>query len=116
MCFYDQIIWGCGYWDWVNLRKHCRKESFTGEKCELRLVHGSYHVTAKCRLCEQIGRKQRRLAKLLANFLRWQQQRKYPVAVENSQREMAELRRALRGLLERHRRGEFNKAVHEQPV
>lgn len=77
MCFYDQIIWVCGYWDLVNLRKLCHKEHLTVEKCELRLVHDSYNMATKCRLCEQIGRKQRRLPKLLANVLRWQQQNKY---------------------------------------
>ncbi|KAH7240379.1 uncharacterized protein BKA55DRAFT_119558 [Fusarium redolens] len=33
MCFYDLVVWKCGYWRWGKFRERCHKEYRTGETC-----------------------------------------------------------------------------------
>lgn len=102
MCFFDQRVWCCGFWRWGAFRQQCTKERRIGHTCGLKLVHEVDYETNSCTLCAVIARKRRRLAKMAADTLRWQQQERCPATVERTTQMMTSLEGAISTLLRRH--------------
>ncbi|PKS11311.1 hypothetical protein jhhlp_003073 [Lomentospora prolificans] len=72
MCYFEQTRWTCGYWKWGRFRQQCPKEYRTGETCGLKLVYQVFDEADKCKLCYDIDKKLRRLAKMDRDLERWQ--------------------------------------------
>lgn len=71
MCFYDQYVYQCKDYKWGNFRVHCNKEYRTGETCGMKLVHDTHQLVDKCKPCQAIDKKLRRIAKEEENLARW---------------------------------------------
>src|SRR5271154_6423222 len=74
MCYYDQFRMACGCYKWGNFRVHCNKEYRTGETCGMKLVNQTIPISAKCKMCEKIDVKERRIAGEHLRISRWQQE------------------------------------------
>jgi len=74
MCFYDQFQFQCRDWKWGNFRQHCQKEYRTGETCGMKMIYQTQGLSEKCKLCQKIEAKQRRLAKHKDDYQRWAQE------------------------------------------
>lgn len=98
MCYYDQVHWACGYWRWSTFREQCTREYRTGETCGLRLALGITHVNESCKVCKDMEKKQRKLAKLQSDVYRWQGEGNRNASIEKAEREMAEIESVLAGL------------------
>src|SRR5271156_3250156 len=66
MCFFDQHRFNCGDWKWGHFRQHCNSEFGVGETCGMKLVMQTYEIDTKCKLCQKIDTKHRRMAEALA--------------------------------------------------
>ncbi len=102
MCFFDQKVWSCGFWRWGTFRQQCTKARGIGNTCGLRLVYEVTYETNLCTLCTVIARKRRRLAKMVADTLRWQQEERCPATVERTKQMMTGLEGDISTLLRRH--------------
>ncbi|KAH7201412.1 hypothetical protein DER44DRAFT_669690 [Fusarium oxysporum] len=74
MCFYDLVVWKCGYWRWGKFRERCHKEYRTGETCGMRLVFERRNQQTTCNLCNQITKKNNtieRTAERMARLRKW---------------------------------------------
>ena len=98
MCYYDQVHWACGYWRWSTFREQCTREYRTGETCGLRLALGITRVDESCKICKDMEKKQRKLAKLQSDVYRWQGEGNRNASIEKAEREMAEIESVLAGL------------------
>ena len=102
MCFFEQVVWPCGYWRWSSFRQQCNKEYRIGETCGLKLVYGTKYRKAPCDTCNSIAKKSRMMAKKAADVNRWRGQRLYPATVEKTEKEIAILQRQLSRLFKQH--------------
>lgn len=102
MCYYEQTRWSCGYWKWGNFRQQCNKEYRTGETCGLRLVYETAYLGEQCRKCEQMGKKQRRVCKMLDDVARWKLEGNRRATIEKTQRDIAEVQLQIQELWDEH--------------
>ncbi|AEO58665.1 hypothetical protein MYCTH_2306150 [Thermothelomyces thermophilus ATCC 42464] len=91
MCYFDHQLWPCGWWKWGSFRGQCPKEYRTGETCGLKLIYNTYLEPQVCKHCEQIYKKQRRVAKMAEDVKRWRCEGNRRATVEKTEREMMEL-------------------------
>lgn len=103
MCFFEQVVWACGYWRWSGFREQCYKEYRIGETCGLKLVYGVKYRKAPCGICNSMVRKSRMMAKKAADVDRWREQRLHPATVEKTEIEIATLQRQLSRLFHQHK-------------
>jgi hypothetical protein len=74
MCFYDLVVWDCGYWKWGKFRRRCYKEDRTGETCGMRLAFERRNQQTHCKLCNQITKKNNtieRISKRIPQLREW---------------------------------------------
>lgn len=72
MCFFNQTLFGCGCFKWGNFSSHCPNEKRRGEACRKpQLVGHTNEVAERCKLCEKIEIKNRKIAKEHSNIARW---------------------------------------------
>lgn len=95
MCYFDQTRWNCGFWKWGNFRQQCNKEYRTGETCGLKLVYDTNYKNEKCKLCEQIEKKQRRYHKMCQDIERWRREGNRRATIEKTEYDMAEVQEAI---------------------
>lgn len=74
MCFYDQTIYACHDFKWGNFRAHCQKEYRIGETCGMKLVYQVHHLEEKCRLCQKLSTKKKRVKQELERVTRWKKE------------------------------------------
>jgi hypothetical protein len=91
MCYFDHQLWPCGWWKWGNFREQCPREYRTGETCGLKLVFNTYLEPEVCRHCEQIYKKQRRVAKMDDDVRRWRAEGNRRATIEKTEREICAL-------------------------
>ncbi|TPX13655.1 uncharacterized protein E0L32_005858 [Thyridium curvatum] len=92
MCYYEQTRWRCGYWRWGNFRQQCTKEYRTGETCGLKLVYDTMYNNSKCKLCEQMEKKERRWTKMAQDLERWRREGNRRATIEKTEGDMQDLR------------------------
>ncbi|KAK8210611.1 hypothetical protein IWZ01DRAFT_482676 [Phyllosticta capitalensis] len=86
MCFFDQHRFACGDWKWGHFRQHCNREYRIGETCGMKLIMTTIPVNQKCKLCEKIDTKQRRMAAETERINRWLREGgKFKASIEKSQ-------------------------------
>lgn len=73
MCYFAQTIFACGDWKWGNMMERCPRQHRIGETCGAKLVHPDHlsNASEACRICQEIGVKQRRVQKNNENIARW---------------------------------------------
>src|SRR5277367_1978043 len=92
MCFFDQHRFACGDWKWGHFRQHCNREYRTGETCDMKLVMQTYEIQQKCKICEKIDTKRRRLANEQDRIHRWAREHsRYDQSIEKSREIIAAL-------------------------
>ncbi|KAK4444504.1 hypothetical protein QBC34DRAFT_308838 [Podospora aff. communis PSN243] len=91
MCYFEQTRWSCGYWKWGNFRQQCNKEYRTGETCGLKLVYDTSFQHSQCKICEQIGKKGRRVRKMSDDIMRWQREGNRRATIEKTQKDIEEI-------------------------
>ncbi|PMD16144.1 hypothetical protein NA56DRAFT_322421 [Hyaloscypha hepaticicola] len=74
MCFYDLNQWSCGDSKWGHFRQHCSREYRTGESCGLKLVMARYQMEEKCKCCQKMETKYRRIRKEQERINRWRKE------------------------------------------
>ncbi|CAI4220111.1 unnamed protein product [Parascedosporium putredinis] len=102
MCYFDQIRWKCGYWRWGPFRQQCIKESRTGETCGLKLINQVYDHEDKCKLCYDIDKKVRRIAKMSRDIERWQGEGNRTATIERTQDEAVLVQRQMEEMHHQH--------------
>lgn len=102
MCFYNQLLWTCGYWKWGNFHQQCYKECRIGETCGLKLVYEVELNKAPCTLCIGIQRKYRRINKLNRDIIRWRRDRVFPATIERAEMDIFELNYEVSSLVQLH--------------
>lgn len=95
MCYFEQTRWRCGFWKWGNFRQQCNKEYRTGETCGLKLVYDTNYKDEKCKLCDQIEKKQRRYHKMRQDVDRWRREGNRRATIEKTEYDMAEVQEAI---------------------
>ncbi len=106
MCYFDQTRWACGYWKWGNFRQQCTKEYRTGETCGLKLVYDTYYNDGRCKLCEQIEKKERRLNKMVTDIDRWQHEGNRTATIEKTQDDITEIQEQIQRIWRDHQERE----------
>lgn len=100
MCYYEQCVYTCNDYKWGNFKAHCNKEYRIGETCGMKFVHHTLALKDKCKVCEKIATKERRLVKQLDDIKRWEKEgnkksasiEKAWVTVDALEREVLQLR------------------------
>ncbi|KAK6435214.1 hypothetical protein LTR95_008599 [Oleoguttula sp. CCFEE 5521] len=99
MCFYDQYQFACRDWKWGNFRQHCQKEYRTGETCGMKMIYQTLGLPEKCKFCQRIEAKQRRLAKHKDDYQRWAQEpSRYRASMEKALEEIKALANEIHSL------------------
>ncbi|KAH6975578.1 hypothetical protein EDB80DRAFT_309995 [Ilyonectria destructans] len=102
MCFFDQTRWVCGYFKWGRFRKQCPQEYRMGETCGLKLVYETYSNAVVCKICQEIGRKARKVDRGNANIMRWKQEGCREATIEATRAEIEDLHAKIRRLQREH--------------
>lgn len=102
MCYFDQKRWKCGYWRWASFSRQCHKEYRTGETCGLKLVMSTLDEPDRCKLCYDIDKKQRRLAKMSADINRWLREGNRSATIERTEDEYGVVERQMRDMQLQH--------------
>ena len=85
MCFYEQYVYACRDWKWGNFKQHCQAEYRTGETCGMKMIYHSQPLQDKCKICLKIEAKQRRRAKHVEDYNRWNQdKRRFQASMEKA--------------------------------
>ncbi|KAF1809748.1 hypothetical protein P152DRAFT_461135 [Eremomyces bilateralis CBS 781.70] len=106
MCFYEQIVYGCGDFKWGHFRQHCNREYRIGEVCGMKLVYQSAQENHLCKVCEKLNTKYRRRQTECERIERWQREGSRQASIEKSMELIYQLDREIQTLLaERERRG-----------
>jgi hypothetical protein len=84
MCFYEQYQFVCGDWKWGNFREHCNKEYRMGETCGMKLVYQVKEQPSKCKFCEKVDTKLRRIEEQRDRIARWIREGRNPASIEKS--------------------------------
>ncbi|GAB7363381.1 hypothetical protein MBLNU230_g3659t1 [Neophaeotheca triangularis] len=100
MCFYEMFQYACRDWKWGNFRQHCQKEYRTGETCGMKMVFQTLPLAEKCKLCQKIEAKQRRLAKAKDDYQRWgREPQRFKASLEKCYGDMKALSGEIQGLM-----------------
>lgn len=89
----------CGDHKWGTYRQQCSKEYRTGETCGLRLIMSSIYVADKCKTCDKIDTKNRRIKKEHDNIARWSKEKGRSASIQRSQDMIADLEGELNQLM-----------------
>jgi hypothetical protein len=101
MCYFDQVVWSCGYWKWGRFRQQCNKEYRIGETCGLKLVYERQEEAKKCKVCDQVTKKENRIARTTERMARLREW-KHLASLERCEEEVASLKDAILRLREQH--------------
>jgi hypothetical protein len=94
MCFYNQKLFACGCFGWNGFSHRCNREYRTGETCGLKFVNRCDSQKARCRICEKIETKERRIGAENERLSRWERDGGTLVAsMERSRNLIEELKR-----------------------
>ncbi|KAH8816019.1 hypothetical protein F5884DRAFT_663946 [Xylogone sp. PMI_703] len=99
MCFFDQFQYECGDHKWGHFRQHCAKEYRTGETCGMKLVMNTILHAGKCKTCEKMETKYKRMRNEQDRIKRWKKEgssRKASIAA--SEETIAHLEQEIREL------------------
>ncbi|GAP89429.2 hypothetical protein SAMD00023353_4000680 [Rosellinia necatrix] len=102
MCFFEQTRWMCGFWRWGHFREQCNREYRTGETCGLKFVYRTNDQPEVCKLCKDIEKKRRKLAKLESDLLRWSAEKNRSASIEKAQKDWGEVNAAIKVMDDRH--------------
>ena len=102
MCFYNQIVWTCGFWKWSAFQYQCHKEYRIGETCGLKLVCDVDYRDQPCKLCQHLAIKQRKAAKMQADIARWLCEGNRPATVQVTEGELSTVRKEILSLTKIH--------------
>jgi hypothetical protein len=101
MCFYEHTDYVCGDWKWGNMKERCHRQHRIGEVCGRKLFHPEYKIqrNEKCRICQDLDIKYRKLEKEKANIKRWKKEgRKFQASIEKAEGEVQSLDAQIRDL------------------
>lgn len=104
MCFYNQIVWTCGFWKWSAFQYQCHKEYRIGETCGLKLVCDVDYKDRPCKICQDLAKKQRRAAKMQVDIARWLYEGNRPATVHVTEGELSKVRKEIMSLTKIHDR------------
>jgi hypothetical protein len=62
MCFFDQVQFTCGDWEWGHFKQHCNREYRIGKTCGMTLIMHAVQVDDECKVCKKIDTKMKRRA------------------------------------------------------
>jgi hypothetical protein len=102
MCFYNQILWKCGYWKWGHYHQQCYKEDRIGETCGLKLVYEVELNNSPCAVCRGVQKKYRRIDRLSRNIERWRFEGSFPATIERAEMDICDLRDEIGKLVQLH--------------
>ncbi|KAK1759885.1 hypothetical protein QBC47DRAFT_117168 [Echria macrotheca] len=102
MCYFEMTRWSCGYWKWGNFKQQCNKEYRTGETCGLKLVFDTAYQMDHCKICDTIGKKERRKNKMKDDINRWRREGNRRATIEKTQQDVDDLERQIYDLWETH--------------
>jgi hypothetical protein len=91
MCFYEQYRFSCGDWKWGNFREHCNREYRMGETCGMKLVYQTAEQPSKCRHCEKVDSKLRKISQERERIARWTREGRNPASIEKSRDSIRQL-------------------------
>ncbi|KAF2503262.1 HET-domain-containing protein [Lophium mytilinum] len=91
MCFYEQLRFACGDWKWGHFRQHCNREHRMGETCGIKMIHHTTQRPSKCKVCEKLDRKLRKIGTELDRIRRWNREGRNPASIERSRDTIQEL-------------------------
>lgn len=101
MCYFARKDFPCGDWKWGNMMERCPRQHRIGETCGAKLVHPDYiepQETA-CKTCLEMAVKQRRLAKVSENIIRWAaEQDRFAASLEKAELERDQLQEKIKEL------------------
>ena len=95
MCFYNQIVWTCGFWKWSAFQYQCHKEYRIGGQCGLKLVFDVDYLDQPCKVCQDLALMQRRAAKMQADIARWPYEGNRPVTIQATEGELSKVRKEI---------------------
>lgn len=101
MCYYAQTTYTCGDWKWGNMTERCPRQPRIGETCGAKLVAEEQVVrkNEECKVCQEIGVKQRKIQKLRDNIYRWNAEgSSFQASLEKAKREAIELAQKVKSL------------------
>lgn len=102
MCFYARRDFKCKDWRWGNMMERCPRQHRIGETCGAKLVHTEYleQVDEKCKVCQDIDVKYRKLKKTQENIARWSSQKgTFAALLEKAENEKGELEHKIQLLM-----------------
>ncbi|KAF2726162.1 hypothetical protein K431DRAFT_214075 [Polychaeton citri CBS 116435] len=100
MCFYEMYQYQCRDWKWGNFRQHCQKEYRIGETCGTKLIAHTTSLPEKCKMCQKIETKQRRLAKAVDDYKRWSREpQKFKASLAKAAEEIKGLENEIKELV-----------------
>lgn len=102
MCFFEQVVWECGYWRWGSFRHQCNKEYRIGETCGMKLIDDTNYQKEPCKLCISIQKKARRIRKMENDLERWHLEGDRPATIERTQQDKAQMEHEINCLLKQH--------------
>ncbi|KAI3570696.1 hypothetical protein IWW34DRAFT_774240 [Fusarium oxysporum f. sp. albedinis] len=101
MCYFDRVVWACGNWRWDKFRQQCNKEYRIGETCGLKLVYERRDEEKKCKICDQVTKKEnriRRTTERMARLREW----KLLASLEKCEEEVDSLKNEILRLRQQH--------------
>ncbi|KAH7112680.1 hypothetical protein EDB81DRAFT_827161 [Dactylonectria macrodidyma] len=101
MCYFDQVVWACGNWKWGKFLQQCNKEYRIGETCGLKLVYERQDEAKKCKVCDQMTKKENRIKRTTERMARLREW-KHLASLERCEDEVASLKDAILRLREQH--------------
>lgn len=101
MCYFDQVVWACGNWKWGRFRQQCNKEYRIGETCGLKLVYERQDEAKKCKVCDQVTRKENQVERTTERMA-WLREWKHLASLERCEEEVASLKDAILRLRKQH--------------
>ena len=104
MCYFDQVVWACGNWKWGRFRQQCNKEYRIGETCGLKLVYERQDEAKKCKVCDQVAKKENRIARTTERMARLREW-KHLASLERCEEEVASLKDTILRLRKQHSTG-----------
>lgn len=110
MCYFARTDYVCGDWKWGNMMERCPRQHRIGETCGAKLVHTDYITknSDKCKTCQDIDVKYRRLAKVEDSIRRWTPEKeKFAASLAKANAEAHDLRERLKAAHSRRQSVQF---------
>jgi hypothetical protein len=64
MCFFDRLVWDCGFWQWSHFREQCDRECRLGDTCGRKQAFSISRESGPCNVCVVLDAKQQRIERL----------------------------------------------------